>query len=257
MEKEIVKDLEFCNVKFQFAKSATITEREIHDYHELLFYIDGEADFRTEKFNKALTAGTLIFIPKGKYHLFTPKAPEKFTRLKTSFRDGDITEKLPNDLFEEIKISEKLDITDSSLLLKATELLKNETEANALYLYGAFLTVISSFSKTNCSAPERKISTVVSEALEFIGNNLEKELSITNISRALGVSSSLLSHEFKREIGITPHSYITQKRLMLAKNLLSQGSKPTDVFLICGYRDYSSFYKAYTKAFNKRPKDFE
>ena len=256
MEKEIVKDLEFCDVKFQFAKSAAIIEREIHDYHELLFYIDGEAGFRTEKFNKALKPKTLIFIPKGKYHLFTPKLPQKFTRLKISFRDGNITKRLPNDLFKEIKISEELGDTDSALLLKASELLKNENEADALYLYGAFLTVLSSFSKMNYSAPERKISTVVSEALEFIGNNLEKELSIKTISKELGVSSSLLSHEFKREIGITPHSYVTQKRLLLAKNLLKSGKKPSDVFSLCGYRDYSSFYKAYTKAFAKRPKDF-
>ena len=258
MKNEMIKTLEFCGASFLFAKSKTIAEREIHDYHELLFYIDGEASFRTEKFKKSLKPNTLIFIPKGKYHLFSPAIPESFTRFKISFYDTDITKNLPESFFEEIKISESLDEINLSLLYKAAELLQSEPyeKGTAVYVYGAFLAVLASFSKTDTSQGGRKISLPVAEALEFIENNIETELSIKSISRALGISPSLLSHEFKREIGITPHSYVTQKRLLLAKNLLKSGKKPSDVFSLCGYRDYSSFYKAYTKAFGKRPKDF-
>ena len=156
------------------------------------------------------------------------------------------------------KISESLDEITLSLLYEALKLLQNEPYENgaAAYIYGAFLAVLASFSKLDTSQGGRKISLPVAETLEYIENNIESSLSIKSISKALGISPSLLSHEFKREMGITPHSYVMQKRLLLAKNLLKSGKKPCDVFSLCGYADYSSFYKAYTKAFGKRPKDF-
>jgi AraC-like DNA-binding protein len=257
MEKEFLKSFKFCDVSFSYVKSEIITEREMHDYHELLFYIDGAASLLTENYTKELKAPSLIFIPKGKYHFFSPKIPENFTRLKISFENAEIEKSLPEDFFKEIKIAEDFETASIALLLEAEKRFKKEalSECDKIYIYGAFLSVISSFSEMNTKAPERRISRIVSDAIDFIEKNLKDELSLEAISKNIGISPSLLSHTFKREMGITPHSYVSQKRLFYAKALLNEGERPTDIFSLCGYRDYSSFYKAYTKAFKKRPRD--
>ena len=42
--------------------------------------------------------------------------------------------------------------------------------------------------------------------------------------------------------------------MIYAKRLLDEGKKPTDVYSLCGYSDYSTFFKAYTKRFGQSPK---
>ena len=40
----------------------------------------------------------------------------------------------------------------------------------------------------------------------------------------------------------------------LARELLRQGQKPTDICSACGYRDYTTFYRAYTSYFGHSPR---
>ena len=56
-----------------------------------------------------------------------------------------------------------------------------------------------------------------------------------------------------KELGISLYKYITEKRLIFANKLLEQGEKPTKIYVQCGYKDYPTFYKAYTKMFGKSP----
>ena len=48
--------------------------------------------------------------------------------------------------------------------------------------------------------------------------------------------------------------YLNEVRLNNAKILLAKGNDATDVYTLCGFKDYSVFYKAYTKYFGKSPK---
>ena len=257
MEKKIAHKIEFNGVEFYYSKSRAIAEREIHDYHELLFYINGDATFRTENYSKKLKNYTLIFIPKGKYHLFSPSDTEKFTRLKISFSNEQIEKYLPETFFNQVKLADDFGETNLNLLLNAVSVIKADPleSHNEMFLYGTFLAVLTDFCKLNTAQPERKTSSIVSGCIDFIEDNLENDLSIDAMSKALNFSPSALSHSFKREMGISLHSFVTQKRLVYAKTLLNSGEKPTDVFSRCGYKDYSSFYKAYLKTFKKRPKD--
>ena len=49
------------------------------------------------------------------------------------------------------------------------------------------------------------------------------------------------------------HPYF-QKRLILARQKILQGEKPTDIFAQYGYQDYSTFYRAYLRFFGHRHK---
>jgi hypothetical protein len=54
----------FRGVQFCYTRKPGIDEREIHTYHEILFYIGGGATFICNDYSKKLNEGTLIFIPK-------------------------------------------------------------------------------------------------------------------------------------------------------------------------------------------------
>ena len=68
--------------------------------------------------------------------------------------------------------------------------------------------------------------------------------------------SSNICKIFKEETGTTLNRYITAKRITIAKELLSGGSSVTDACMSCGFRDYSNFLKAFTKAVGVSPKKY-
>ncbi|MBR2181446.1 MAG: AraC family transcriptional regulator [Oscillospiraceae bacterium] len=49
------------------------------------------------------------------------------------------------------------------------------------------------------------------------------------------------------------YRYITEKRLIYAHNLITNNNPPTKIYLDCGYRDYTSFYRAFVKMFGYPP----
>ena len=59
---------------------------------------------------------------------------------------------------------------------------------------------------------------------------------------------------FKQETGYTIGNYISSKRLLLAKELILSGMPATQACFDCGYKDYSTFSRAYKKNFGKSPR---
>ena len=245
---------EFESIKFHFLKTENIAEREIHDYHELLFYIGGNATLSTETFKQKLENNSLIFIPSGKFHSLALERPEDFIRLKISFTHNALLKNLPQNILEKVSVISSVSHTSLTLLNKICSSIENKNEQN-LFLLGAFLTVLSEFANENAvQSAHPNTSTLVSECINYVENNISSDLSVKTLSHSLNFSVSTITHTFKREMGISIHKYVTQKRLIYAKRLLESGKTPTEVYSLCGYGNYSSFYKAYVKYFNVSPK---
>ena len=60
-------------------------------------------------------------------------------------------------------------------------------------------------------------------------------------------------HTFKKETGCTIGSYITTKRLLLARDMIRDGSSVSAACDACGFGSYSSFIRAYRKQFHSTP----
>ena len=59
--------------------------------------------------------------------------------------------------------------------------------------------------------------------------------------------------KFKEETGYTLHSYIVHKRLMHASLLISQGMPVMKAAEQSGFRDYTTFSRAYKKLYRSSP----
>ena len=58
---------------------------------------------------------------------------------------------------------------------------------------------------------------------------------------------------FRRETGETVYGYLTQKRLLKARELISGGMRAMESCYACGFHSYSSFTRAYGKYFGTTP----
>ncbi len=83
-----------------------------------------------------------------------------------------------------------------------------------------------------------------------------KYLTIEDLSEHFYLSSSYLCRIFKSATGTTINKYITAKRITIAKALLTDGYTVNEACERCGFRDYSNFLKAFTRAVGISPKKY-
>ena len=96
----------------------------------------------------------------------------------------------------------------------------------------------------------------INEILKYINANLNEPLTVDNIANRFYISRYYLMHRFKEQTGYTLHNYISQKRLILAKELLLNNESVMKVSEKCGFIDYSSFLRSFRKMYGTTPKDF-
>jgi len=93
----------------------------------------------------------------------------------------------------------------------------------------------------------------VEQLVAYINQNLEKDLSIDALAARFFFSKYHMMRKFKNETGYTIHNYITSKRLLMARSLISQGMPVMKAAQASGFHDYTTFVRAYKKQFGKAP----
>ncbi|PJJ29230.1 helix-turn-helix domain-containing protein [Lacrimispora celerecrescens] len=99
-------------------------------------------------------------------------------------------------------------------------------------------------------------SSKVTDIITYIHHNIDSPLSIGDIAAHFYLSTSYLCRLFKKSTGTTINSYIISRRIQLAQNLLSGGYSVNEVYSMCGFNDYSNFFKAFTKKVGISPKKY-
>ncbi len=243
------KGIEFCH-----SLKPTVDEREIHNYHEILFYMGGDATLICDEYSEILSSGSLIFVPKGKYHFFSIGAPERFERFKITLPQSDIPEQLLCILPPSVSLIDTVDPYVRQTLEKMLEALKSSDTVSAeTLLFGSTFILLSFFSKKKETTAHGNRDSLISNVLREIDLRIYEKIDIQSLSQHFFVSPSTLSHSFKKEMGISLHRYVTQKRLIEAEKMISHGNDPTKIYTKLGYSDYSSFYKAYRAFFGFSP----
>ena len=81
----------------------------------------------------------------------------------------------------------------------------------------------------------------------------EVPTSLAELAALSGVSRFQLLRGFAREIGTTPHAYLVQHRVRLARRLLAAGRSPADAALLAGFADQSHMTRAFVRQFGITP----
>lgn len=89
--------------------------------------------------------------------------------------------------------------------------------------------------------------------IQYIDRHLTEELTVEELGAQVYLSKFHLMRLFKAETGQSVHDYISQRRLLMARELIRQGENVTDVCFRVGYRSYSAFFRGYSKLFGVTP----
>ncbi len=94
--------------------------------------------------------------------------------------------------------------------------------------------------------------------IEHIRQNLDKPISIKELSDLACMSESNFHRTFRNELGISPIDFINEERIKLATHLLhNRDVKIKEVYLQCGFNSPSYFTRLFKKKKGFSPKEFQ
>ena len=93
----------------------------------------------------------------------------------------------------------------------------------------------------------------VLEWMAYIDQHLAEDLDMDSLAERFYISKYHMMRMFHRETGFTVHTYLLQRRLLMARQLIEKGMRTTEACYRCGFRSYSSFTRAYNKHLGTTP----
>ncbi|SFP89417.1 AraC-type DNA-binding protein [Butyrivibrio proteoclasticus] len=92
---------------------------------------------------------------------------------------------------------------------------------------------------------EARYNRKVIDIIEYINKNLSKDLTIERLADHFYMSKYHMMRVFKQETGYSVHQYVSEKRILYARTLIMSGTPATSACLEAGFKDYSSFSRAF------------
>ncbi|MUL10144.1 helix-turn-helix domain-containing protein [Aliivibrio fischeri] len=94
-------------------------------------------------------------------------------------------------------------------------------------------------------------------AYQYISDNFDKNISISEIAEVSGLSDFYLIHSFRKQYGITPHAYQIVMRINKAKALLKNGENIASIATDLGFTDQSHFHRNFKSVVAATPKQYK
>ena len=246
------------NIYYKHSKSKSIeTGKEFHIFHEIIYFIDGDAEFISETHHLKLKPNTLIVIPKESFHqLIINGNPDNYLRSILQFEDiPELVPLIKNKLDGISVISANEEI--AVLFNKLAQYAKKDITFPEIILKAFLTLILNELPKKETHINDTPKNPLISEIIEYIAVNISEDLSLEKLSKKFNISVSSLTHQFCKEMNIPVHRYILKKRLIKSYHLIIAGTPPTIAAIESGFNDYSGFYKRFREEFGFPPSRIE
>jgi len=246
-----------------------------HDFNKIIVFISGNVSYLIEGKAYKLKPWDILFVSSNDLHKVIINNDEPYERIIiwVNSKFLEMHNKNNSNLLTCFQLSSKLKINlfrmeehNISLIKHTLFSLESATKdkefgnivlKNSLfiqlmvYLNRLFMNNTNHIEKNDIEYDKQ-----IEEIINYIKENLQEDLCIDTLSSKFFINKYYLMHKFKSQTGYTLHKYIQQKRLAFSKSLIIKGHKITELYIKCGFGDYSSFIRAFKKAYGISPKDY-
>lgn len=239
-----------------------------HDFHKVVIFLSGKVTYHIEGKAYHLKPWDILLVSRHAIHKSEIDASVPYERFilwikndipnkqllqcfqKASDRsynlvrlNSSLQEKLKDVLFE-LEASARSEAFGKDILTQAL------FQEFMVYLNRIFLEKQYIFDKKSYSYDSQ-----IANILKYINHHLGEDLSVDALASRHYISKYHLMRKFKEETGYTLHNYVINKRLLLARTLISEGTPILKAAHESGFAEYSTFARDYRKQFGKAPSE--
>ncbi len=240
-------NLPFLEVKTGTDKAYALRKHS-HDTLSVGFIEKGSSRILCHALEFDLSLDQTILIPPNAVHLCEPMDPDKFRfrmlfvnpqwinetyGLDPTFFQAQ-TASLPqkevgrkNDFFKEFETGQG----------------RLPDETNSIFFIARLLFNIF------CLDPAPKAPLIHRKTMEriktYMDNHFTQDIQLIDLENLVEISKFSILRQFKKTFKLTPHAYLINKRINLAKSLLTKGHTVADTAVECGFFDQSHFVKTF------------
>lgn len=241
-----------------------------HDFHKIVLILSGRTKYYIEGREYELLPFDFVIVNRFLIHKPEVTSDEVYDRIILYLSDDFLKKYNLMDAFVKskeigssvVRLPGESSASIFEQILQIEEDIRNEKDeyAGELITRIDVLKALISFNRA-CIAedfgfkPEARYNRKVIEIITYVNDNLGKDLSIDLLADRFYMSKYHMMRIFKNETGYSIHQYISEKRIILARNLIISGMPATSACLECGFKDYSSFSRAFKNQLGMLPSE--
>lgn len=244
-------------------------EYHYHEFCKILILLSGAGSYFVEGNRYAVKAGDVILVGSQCVHRPEFEAGIPYERVilyvspefldKQSTQDGDLRECFsakqghvfrPND--EQRKLIQE-EIRNLENVLKEDRFGRSILGNSILLRIMVEIVRGLQNDKENMPKPLMPTSGRILEIVRYLDQHLTEDVTVDELSEKFYLSRFHLMRRFKEETGSTIHAYISERKLLKAREMISQGMTTTEACFNCGFQSYAAFARAYGKFFGTTP----
>lgn len=234
-----------------------------HEFHKILLLISGNGSYSVEGTRYGLNGGEMVLV--GSRCIHRPEFQEAYERIilyispeyirNSSTLQCNLEHCFSGEQGHVFRINDNI----KTLADQLEQELSTNAFGRDIAAKGLLLKLLVEIRRTQLCDPKASTSLLtpknerISQLLRYIEDHLADELSIDLLAEQSYLSKYHLMRLFRENTGTTIHAYITDRRLLQAKDLIHAGSSATDACFHAGFKSYSSFTRAYVKRFGTTP----
>lgn len=251
------------------------TPREAHhDLFEICIFISGDVLYYIDGKSYTVRRGDILYISNRELHRLKVLSPAKYERIVIHFNSQYLENLGPDSLTildfivqKEPGTENKIDgfqIEEAgidTILRRIEEYATSDLPERHIMIEMLFVEFLVAL-KTVIRETSQPVSAAnhqdkrVTEIMEYIRQNLDTRMSLDFFAERLHINKYHLCHLFKRETGFTIFEYISNKRIIKAKEYLLQGIPVIEACYQVGFTDYANFYKIFKRITGTTPRRF-
>lgn len=244
-----------------------------HDFHKIMILLSGDVSYCIEGRTYNLRTNDIVFVNAGEVHKPIIHSEQPYERIiiyvspdflkSYQEKDTDLSLCFGQAYSEQSHVLRLHSFSNSKLATIMRDLDASLNDADYASELHHRLLFLEFMIQLNRAALHKKIEYIETSAtndkiidiLNYLNEHLTEDLSIDMISAKFFLSRYYLMHTFKEQTGYTIGSYISTKRLLMAKERIANGESITSVCYECGFHNYSTFSRAYKKCFGEAPRE--
>ena len=250
-------------------ETQTKVDFHYHEFCKLLLLVSGRGGYVVDGQRYLLQPGDVVLVDSRSVHRPELESENPYERIiiyispeflqKMSTADCDLLDIFQMDAGHVLRLKE----TERKKIFAMTAALEKELSgsdygreivSNA-YLLRLMVEIGRQRRRTDVHNPHPVIpeNPRVLEWMAYIDKHLTEDLDMDTLAERFFISKYHMMRLFHRETGFTIHTYLLQRRLLAARQLIDKGLLATEACYRCGFRSYSSFTRAYNKHFGSTP----